>query len=230
MLVLNQFPIGDVELFARQLWGSNRDGLGSFETAARVVVESIYNEFRQENGESAFALVRVYRLCRTHELTPELQDLVGGARDDLWMALMGTIGDEAEWCSRHTSSGHRAISAGADQSPMLQAAFHQLGINPQSPANEADLRFEDASFLTKYFHIADAVGSPSIPAQEGFVVPYHIQSVVGIGSQFLSHSLYLALAFSKAFIDDEDAQKFAELSAFVSSLLATYDGSGVIWD
>jgi hypothetical protein len=41
--------------------------------------------------------------------------------------------------------------------------------------------------------------------------------------------MYLALCFSKAIIDDSGAQKFAQLSAFLSTLLASYEDKGVIW-
>ena len=59
--------------------------------------------------------------------------------------------------------------------------------------------------------------------------PYKIQSVVGIGSPFLSQSFYLLLGFSHVSIDEEDAHKFSQLAPYISSLLAVYDQRGIIW-
>jgi hypothetical protein len=88
----------------------------------------------------------------------------------------------------------------------------------------------EASLLTHFFFVPQALGSPFVPAQADFVEKYGIASVVGIGSGFLSKATYLALCFSTISISEEVAVKFAELASFVSTLLAIYDGKGVIWD
>src|SRR5262249_14445803 len=120
-------------------------------------------------------------------------------------------------------------------SPMLSAAFEQIGIERMRAKNVAKptaLPMLEASFLTHFFYVPQAVGSPFIPAQRDFVEKYHIQSVVGIGSGFLSKAIYLALAFSLTPIDEEGERNFAELSSFVPTLLALNDpheGRGAIW-
>jgi hypothetical protein len=97
-------------------------------------------------------------------------------------------------------------------------------------AGEERLELKQAAYMTNYFHVPQAPGSPFIPAQDEFVRPYGVQSVIGIGGEFVSQSFYIALCFSKVAINEDDARKFTELSAFLSTMLAIYDGKGVLWN
>jgi hypothetical protein len=231
MLDLHSSDLKAIDEFGRTLMSTYRSTLNSFEEAAIVCVKAIYDEFRQPNGQHTFALVRIYRLCRFDELLPELQAI---ATPDVpyWMALMGTVGNEPTWCDRRTSQGHKAIRAVGDRSPMLTAAFEQIGLNKIITERAVDtnsLQMQETTLFTSYFHVPHALGSPFIPAQHEFVEPYHIQSVVGVGSAFLSNSIHLTLCFADTFLDEDSARKFSELSTYISTLLAIYDGNGVIW-
>lgn len=229
MIVLSKAQTSDVGNFGRELLKQNRDRLNSFEQAANFCVKALYDEFRQENGDHIFTLVRIFRLSQFSELPAEIQTKVQRELGDRWMALMATIGQEPAWCDRKQSQGHQAIVAGENQSPMLKAAFEQLGLKIDEDTISRDLVFEEVSLLTHYFHVPEALGSRHVPAQDQFVKPYRIHSVVGLGSPFVTNSAYLALAFAKALISSEDAQKFAELSPFISTFLASYEGRGIIW-
>lgn len=229
MIVLSDASENEIAEFGRHLFISYRDSLATFEAAAQVCVRELYNTFRTQNDIPAFALVRLYRLCQFHELLPELQAIVNPHEDNRWMALFGTIGDEPAWCSRQQSKAHKAIVVGDRQSPMLSAAFDQLGLNNAS-ARGNTVAMREASLMTRYFLVEKAAGSPHIPAQEAFVHRYGIESVIGLGSLFVSGAFYLALCFSKVRISQEDAQKFASLSSFISTLIATYDGKGALWN
>lgn len=230
MIVLSKAQTSEVANFGRQFLSQNRDRHSSFEQAANACVKALYNEFRQENGGHIFALVCIFRLSQFSELPAGIQAKVQRDLGDRWMALMATIGQEPAWCDRRQSEGHQAIVAGENQSPMLKAAFEHLGLKIDENAISRDLVFEEVSLLTHYFHVPEALGSRHVPAQDQFVKPYRIHSVVGLGSPFLTNSAYLALAFAKAPIATEDAQKFAELSPFVSTFLASYEGRGIIWE
>jgi hypothetical protein len=174
--------------------------------------------------------MRIFRSSTYDQLPGELKAMVSPTGGP-WMALMGTVGDIAEWCDRRMSKGHQIIAAtGETRSPMVKAAFEQIGLDKllagggESPEN---LMLEGKQ-LTSYFHVPTAPGSQYIPAQD-FVARYQIQSVVGVGSPFISGAVYLALAFSKAPIDDASAREFAEVAPFLSSLLAIHDGRRVLW-
>jgi two-component system, NtrC family, sensor kinase len=229
MLDIQQVNAEAVSNFGRSMLNTYRGKFGSFEEAAQQCVTRLFEEFRQDSHTPSFALVRVYRLCTYDELLPELQANVDSQRER-WMALMGTVGIESAWCDRQQSQGHKALNLGADQSPMVSAAIYQIGLDLgiDLPNLEIELPVPEATLLTRYFHIPQALGSKYIPAQTPFVQPYNIQSVVGVGSAFVSNSAYLLLAFSKVEISVEAAQNFAQLAPFMSTLLATYD-QGKIW-
>jgi hypothetical protein len=236
MLDLNTCTSTDIETFGKNLLSAHRTDLHSFEEAATLCARSIYNEFGNEFGQGknklSFALVRIYRLCRYSELLPEVQAVADPSVSD-WMALMGTVGNEPAWSDRRTSQGHKAIKAvGDNRSPMLTAAFEQLGLGNFAQEKEitADAPLlQYAGSFTSFFHVSKALGSPFIPAQRDFVEKHQIQSVLGIGCRFVSGALYLGLCFSKIAIDKANAQKFSTISPAVSTLLALYDGRGVIW-
>ncbi len=224
MMILTQTDAAALTQYGRALMEAHRTNRTSFEDAAQAITQALYQDFVIEDGSPMFALVRVYRLTSFDELASELKGLVDPARQR-WMALAGTWGAEPAWCDRHQSQGHKALNLGSDQSPMVSASIHQLGmdVGVDIPPAPLDLPIPEATFMTRYFHIEHALGSPYIPAQDGFVKPYGIHSVVGLGSNFASRSAYLLLGFSKTHIDQANAMKFSQLAPYVSTLLAVYD-------
>jgi hypothetical protein len=227
-LIFETTSDSDVSSFGRQLLANNRDSARYFDTISQTIVETIFNEFKRADDSPLFALVRVYRLSRYAELPSELQKMVEPARER-WMTLMGTYGIEPAWQHRGQSQGHKALNLGADQSPMISAAIYQLGLDVgiQLPKLDINVPVTKTGTVMRYFHIEDAEGSPYIPAQDTFVKPYGIRSVVGIGSGFLSDSAYVMLGFARATLDIEQGQKFAELAPYVSALLALCDERGI---
>jgi hypothetical protein len=227
MIEINKINESSVSTFARALFNDETQ-YPSFEAVSQSVVKKIYDEFQQADGSPAFALVRVYRLTQLKELPEEITSLVDVNRER-WMCLMGTYGKEEAWQSRHTSQGHKALNIGADQSPMLSAALYQLGLDVgiEYPKPALELSMDNATFMTRYFHVEKASGSPFIPAQDPFVKPYSIQSVIGIGNGFVSKSCYVLLAFAQAHISDQQARDFSQLAPFVGALLARYDAKKI---
>jgi hypothetical protein len=232
MIDLNHCSSEEVETFGRNLLKAHQTDLRSFEDAATVCVRAIYDGFGQQNNTRSFALVRIYRLCRHGELLPELQAISDPSVAE-WMALMGTAGSQPAWCDRRTSNAHKAIRAvGENRSPMLTAAFNQLGFGNVAQADKMKAvtpTLIRGGWFTSYFHVPRAFGSPFIPAQREFVEPYRIESAVGIGCRFASKALYLGVCFSTIGIDEAAARKFAVISLYISTLLAIYDGRRTIW-
>jgi hypothetical protein len=62
------------------------------------------------------------------------------------------------------------------------------------------------------FHVPQAVGSAYIPAQQEFVLPFGIQSVLGFGGMLPSGNLFVVILFSKVYIPRETADMFRPLS------------------
>jgi hypothetical protein len=230
-IVLSAVTETDIAKYGQRLFTHYRDQATSFEDAAQKALQDIYQTFQQADGQPLFGLVRVFRFGVYTELNSELQ-AQASADVEHWLALMGTYGAEAAWCDRRQSQGHRAIPANAPVTPMLRAAFAQIGLKfgealAQKQHGVQLQRLEDS--YTKYFHVPQALGSDVIPAQTEFVIPYGIASAVGLGSVFMGGAQYMFLGFAKAPISVEDANKFAYLAPSLSTLLAYFNNKQLLW-
>jgi hypothetical protein len=220
MIDLDAFQQDEVSQFGAQVLREYREKAKSFEDAAQRVALDIFNTFKDRDRNPAFALVRVYHMTPYELLSDELRPLAA-PHTPLWMSMMATRGVEAAWNDRRKSQGHRVIPAGDQRTPMVAAAFQQIGLDEAPPS--VGVIFNEVTFMTRYFHVANALGSPYIPAQAEFVVPYQIRSVIGLGARFASGNAHLTLCFSKVPINEEDAHKLAVLSAHISTLFAYFD-------
>ncbi len=146
--------------------------------------------------------------------------------------MLATAGENPAWNSRANSDGHRAIPlASAEfvgQIPMIAQLISQFGIEMGSvlspdPSVIGDL--ERRSYNT--FYIADAVGSPYIPAQDEFVVPYGVKSVLGFGGVLSSGELFVVVLFSKVSIPRETADAFRDLAASAKEAVQHFVGGAV---
>jgi hypothetical protein len=227
---IKQASAQDISHLGKQLYRELRsDGNMIFEDTAQDICAALYETF-QTNGDSTFALVRIFRLCKYDDLPPDVQPEKDRRSGHHWMTLAGTAGDEDEWWNRHNSQMHRAVSAEKGKAPMFTAAFEQIGLNPGTRPMPDDLQFEPGQMkMTRYFFVQDAKDHHAITDQQRFVDPYDIKSVVALGSPFLSGSSYIAIAFSKVVLSEDDAEKWTELTPYISSLLAIPDGKGAFW-
>ena len=200
----------------------------SMETAANNIVQHLYNNvINSETTEKACALIRFYKTHPYGQLASGLQEfasgIMGGApesQDMKCLTMMATAGEHADWNSRSTSSGHRAIPlASADfvgGIPMIAQLVSQFGIEMGSVISPEPNVIGDLARQTfNTFHIADAVDSPCIPAQDDFVKPYGVKSVLGFGGVLSSGELFVVIMFSKVSIPASTASSFRDLSANV---------------
>lgn len=211
-------------------------GAQSMEDAANRVVHYLHKQFvDEETGESAFALVRLFKTHTYAELVPSLREaadaMLAGQRptpDMKCLVLMATTGMETAWNSRQSSNGHQAIpltsSQMVAQSPMISQLIQQMGLEINtvlSPDSNLMIDLEQQTY--NVFHVAEAVGSPYIPAQQEFVIPYGIQSVLGFGGMLPSGNLMAVILFSKVAIARETADLFKTLSLNAKMALLPFD-------
>jgi len=223
---LSEISDNSVQNWGKKLFLKYQDNNLSFEEVAQQSVQEIYDSFTDDAGNRAFALVRIFRLSKPDEMPPEEAQAPGA--DPYWLTLMGTVGDEAPWNSRLESQGHRLLPAGVFETPMLSAAFSQLGFEVEGIIEKSEL-LKSGSSYTQYFHVEHAAGSPFIVAQEEFVTPYNIKSVIGIGSIFTTRQFYMCLAFSKVHISEQMATAFTQISPYLSTIMARHDALGKLW-
>jgi hypothetical protein len=181
-------------------------------------------------GHSALVLARLYKTHTYGSLTPGLRtfadNLLGSAKpapDLRCLTLMASSGIKAEWEHRQSSSGHKAIPLTSEkfveQAPMISQLLKQFGMDVPAVLRPDPALIMDMSRKEyNVFHVATALGSPFIPAQKEFVVPYGVKSVVGFGGMLLSGEVVAMILFSRVPIFAEVARLFKPLGPRVTSL------------
>jgi hypothetical protein len=145
---------------------------------------------------------------------------------------MATVGESAAWNSRHLSRGHRAIPLPSpeivEKAPMIAQLIRELGLEINTVLQPSpEVVKELAGKRHGVFHVADAVGSPYIPAQEDFVAKYGIRSVLGFGGMLFTGDLFAVILFSTAHVPATAADRFKTLALDVKSAFSRFSESNV---
>ncbi|MDD5169457.1 MAG: hypothetical protein PHN75_11620 [Syntrophales bacterium] len=200
-------------------------GASSMEEVAGRIVRYLHDTLIDgQTGERACPLIRFFKTQAYEALDDELKafalNLLGGGTplpEMKCMTLLGTVGENQEWNSRGTSKGHKAIPLPSEevvhQLPMVRNLIKQLGMSVRSvvkPDPALLLDMEQKSYGV--FLVPEALGSPYIPAQEEFVVPYGIKSVTGFGGMLPSLDIFVMIMFLKTSISREAADLLKNLS------------------
>lgn len=219
--MLETFSVDDVRTCSDELKALPQGALVAAD--AQIVCEYLYRSLVDADGRPACALVRLYQTQKFGTLEPALQRFARGfleedpADDMRCLTLLGTAGDAPAWNDRAQSVGHRAIPLPTEEFverlPMVARLITQLGLElgvvvdpPQgSRALELSHRANDV------FHVADAAGSPYLPAQD-FVVEHGVVSAVGFGGLMLSGDFFAVVLFAKVPISDSVARTLKILS------------------
>ncbi|MBK5275778.1 MAG: hypothetical protein JJE30_12085 [Desulfuromonadales bacterium] len=213
------------------------DGSASMEETSGRIVRHFYDGLVDADGERAAALVRFYKTHPFHDLDIELQGfarvLLGGeppSSDMKCLVLLATAGDKTEWNSRKISRGHQAIplpsEEAVNQAPMVSNLITQLGIPlgmVLRPEPELLLDMEQKTY--NVFHVPEALGSPYIPAQQEFVTPCGIRSVLGFGGLLPSGEMFAVIMFFKVPVSRETANLFKTISLSVKMAVLPFDGA-----
>jgi hypothetical protein len=200
----------------RNLFANNPS---SFAEAAEQAVDFFYRELVDDRGQPACALVRFFKTHPFGEIGRELQKVAratsGGdlSPEVRCLTLMATRGQQPDWNSRQASRGHRVIPLLSvemvQQAPMISQLITQMGLNIATvvtPDRELLLDASDATY--NVFYVAQAAGSPYIVAQNEFVIPYRIASVLGFGGMLTSGDLFAVIIFSNVPITPDVADQF----------------------
>jgi len=216
------------------------DGATSMEEVASAVVGHLRGHFIDKaTGEPALPLVRFFVIRRSDELEPALQDFARAAgtdapagRDLPCLALLATAGEEPAWNDRHASVAHKAIPlpsvAALARSPMVAQLVEQLGLDPRHIIEPDPTMFQDLEERTyNIFFVADARDSPYVPAQDGFVIPYGIRSVLAFGGVLPDGALFAVVLFSRVPIPPTTVHAFAAVALSVKVAVLPHVGGEV---
>lgn len=237
MYSLASFSVSDMTECAselRKLGG----GASSAEDVAKRIASYLYQQLgNDQNGRQDCVLVRCFLTRAYRELDRQSQDCARralacgpGSLDMKCLTLFGTAGERPEWNERHRSRRYRSIPLAdkqvVSQFPMVSQLLQQLGVELTSKAQpESDLPDDWAGHTLNIFHVAEAKGSPFVPAQEEFVIPFGIESVLGFGGVFPSNEFFTVILFSKQKISRDTAELFKPLAMSVKLALLPFDGS-----
>lgn len=211
----------------------------NLEDAAQAITSYLFEQFRDgpANGP-ACALVRLFVTRPFARLDSGLQadarQLLDGepeTADMKCLVLTGTAGVRPEWNMRRASVRHRVIPLATEvmvrRSPMISQLVNQFGLEVNAllrPDPRLLVDLEQRSY--NVFHVAEARGSPYVPAQEDFVVPCGVRSVVGFGGMLPSGNLFAVILFSTVPLARETADLFRPLALSVKLALLPFASTG----
>lgn len=211
------------------------DGADSMEAVANRIVHYFYDNFvSTHTGQKACALVRLFKTHAFGELDHELREsattMLGDASASPSMkclTLLATAGERPEWNSRAKSVGHKAIPLPSEKFveniPMIARLFSQLGLSPSAllkPDPAFILNTDQSNF--NVFHVAEAQGSPYVPAQKEFVIPYGVKSVLGYGSLLPNGDIFAVILFLKVHVPKATADLFKTLALSTKLILIPF--------
>jgi hypothetical protein len=220
-------------------------GASSMEEVSNRIVRYLYESFVDaETQQPAFALVRFFKTHPYGELEAELQQVVAQTiaamsaqspdQNLKCLTLLATAGDQPHWESRQTSQGHQAIPLASEQivaqSPMISQLIKQFGLEISSVLSpDPDLLVDLEQKTFNVFHVPMAIASPYVPAQQEFVIPHGIQSVLGFGGMLPSGNIIVVILFSKIYIPRDTADMFKTLALNTKMAVLPFD-RGVIFN
>jgi|SRR5208283_1564397 len=213
-------------------------GASSVEEVAQRVVRLLYDELIDSaTGARACVLARFYFTTQYSNLDEDLRAfgsrLMKGSElrpETRCLTLLATAGEKPEWNSRKKSEGHKTIPLPSAQAveaiPMISQLIKQVGIDVGTilkPDPALVLEMEQKTY--NVFFVQEAAGSPFIPAQENFVIPYKVRSVLGFGGLLPSGDLYAVLLFARVSISRDSADIFRNAAMNLKvALLPFVDG------
>src|SRR5688572_1725525 len=200
----------------RELFDEEPPTLGD---AAENIVRFLYSNLITPDGKPACALVRLFKTHPYDDLDPGLKSFARQVTPDAdnipdlrCLVLLATAGQEEAWNSRHRSIGHKVIPLTSEKvvegAPMISQLIKQLGVKISEVLRPDPSVLLDKGEKANVFYVPRAKGSPFIVAQDEFVIPYGIESVIGFGGMMATGDLFATILFSKVPISVTVADQF----------------------
>lgn len=232
----------DLERFSLQDMSKIGDALQQLELRARnvdeltdMIVQYFFDNLVDiQTGEKSSVLVRFFMTYPYSSLSSELRRSVDKMlaeqpvhQDMKCLKLSATAGIKPEWNSTLHSKEHRVLPLENEdmlkKNIMVHQFIDQLGIgisNVLHPDPKLSSELEGRVF--NVYHVPDAIGSPYIPAQKQFVVPFGVKSAMGFGGMLPTGNLFSLLIFSKTKIPGNTANLFKNLALNVRMALLPF--------
>jgi two-component system NtrC family sensor kinase len=243
---LRRFDANERRHVQSSLWRATKQAT-TMEDAAAGICRVLYDQLEAETPAGrtrACVLVRCFKTHRFGLLEPEMQRAAAARLPDgaistpemRCMTLLASVGDRPEWCSRHTSQRFRSTPITHDtllRMPMWRSLFQQCGLDIPGSTSAGAVAGEDDHFIDRshrshnVFCVEQALGSASVPEQEGFVVPFQIASVFGFGGQLRRGEVYAVLLFARVPVSRAVATQVNAIALDVTSTLFRFEEADV---
>jgi hypothetical protein len=232
---LTKFDLSAAEAFGRGM-SEAMSGAETMEGAARAGCAYLYDQLRDTEGNRSCVLVRCYKTHAYGELPEDIQRVAKRAygrmafsppQPDLnCLVLLATVGDEPAWNDRRSSQNHQAIPLPSphivESAPMIAQLIRELGLDVAEVIQPSQgVVRELAGRSYGVFHVAEAAGSPYIPAQD-FVSRYGVRSVVGFGGRLPTGELIAMILFARVPVAIDVADRFRTLALELNEALGRY--------
>lgn len=225
MRALSRFNVSDLIATSAELRHLGDDATSLEDVAHRVVLH-LHETLRRDDGSRATVLVRFYKTHNAElldESSRRFAEAVLGepvAPGTKCLTLFGTAGVEPAWNDRSRSEGHKAIPLPSAQLlarfPMISSLMSQMGVDVARLLDSQPRPVPvDGGQPYNVFHVHEALGSPFVPAQAGFVEPYGVHSALGFGGELATGDLYAVILFSTEPIAPTTATLFRALALAV---------------
>ena len=232
MLRLDTFSIDDL-IECRDEFRKIGEECETLEAVAQRIAVYLRDCLVTETGDPACALVRLYKTHPLGELPAPLRRFVHRTGreerlddDTRCLTLLGTAGVELEWNDRAASHGHQAIpmatAEAVQRSPMIVGLIEQLGLEVEAIVDPGEDPMSLHHRDYDVFFVPDALNSPLVPAQDGFVVPYGIRSVIGCGGVLPTGDLFALILFTTLQLSPETADLFRTLALSVKATVVPF--------
>ena len=229
---LEDFDVDDLITCSRA-FASLGDGVTSMEQIAARLTTYLQTTLELHDGRPACALVRLYKTHRLGDLPDDdrgfAERSAGEPLDPTTscLTLLGTAGAERPWNDRRQSKRHQAIPLtnvdSVERSPMIIQLIRQFGLDVADVVRPARaMKIERHHEQFNVFYVPEAAGSPSVPAQHDFVMPYGIRSVVGCGGLLPDGELFAVIFFMVVPVSEHTADLFRSLALSVKSALVPF--------
>jgi two-component system, NtrC family, sensor kinase len=212
----------------------------SMEEASNHIVRYLNQHLiDKQSGEKSCVLIRLFKTHSYGELTPELQTytqqiLKNNVPDQSLkcLTLLATVGELPAWNSRHKSLGHKAIPLVNEEAiariPMISQLIQQLGLNPGNVIQpDPNLLTDLEQQMYNVFYVSDALGSPYIPSQASFVIPFNVKSVVGFGGLLPSGNMFAIMMFLKVKIPQDSVELLRPLALNIKIAILPFENDNV---
>lgn len=191
-----------------------------------------------DRADGACALARFFVTQRFSQLPKELKRKLHSKQtsedpDPNCLLLLSSRGIKSEWNEQHCGQSEQVIvlpsGDALSEYPMLAEVTAQLDMPIENIQAHAVFISEHNNDNYYAFYIPDALSTSSIPAQDEFVIPNGVRSVVGYGGSLPSGCVFMVVLFLRVVISRQVALAFRPFALNTKIALLPFDQPDLIF-